>query len=153
MSEESKSKAVQAAAAVLNYKNRSSRMLYDKLLEKGIDAEDAEHAIERLRDFGYLNDSEYAQSVLRSGISKGWGRERIKRKMQEYKLTEDVIEQALEGYVADEDKLDSFILARAGDLSDPKERKRISDKLCRRGYSWEEIGAALRRCRGEIYED
>lgn len=153
MSEESKARALSTAAAVLNYKNRSSSMLRAKLLEKGIDAEDAEHAIERLRDFGYLDDMEYALSVLRGGMSKGWGKERIRRKMQEYKLDEGTIEAALDRYELDPDRLDSFIAANAGDLSDPAERKRISDKLFRRGYSWEEIGAALRRCREDIYED
>ena len=146
-------KALAAAAAVLNYKNRSSRKLYDKLLEKGIKPEDAEHAIERLRDFGYLDDGEYALTVLRSGMAKGWGKDRIRRKMQEEKLTEQVIEQALEQYTLDEDRLDSFIMSHSGDLSDPRERKKISDKLFRRGYSWEEIGAALRRCRIDSYED
>ena len=77
MSEESKAKALSTAAAVLNYKNRSSSMLRAKLLEKGIDAEDAEHAIERLRDFGYLDDMEYALSVLRGGMSKGWASRNI----------------------------------------------------------------------------
>ena len=146
-------KALAAAAAVLNYKNRSSRKLYDKLLEKGIKPEDAEHAIERLRDFGYLDDGEYALTVLRSGMAKGWGKDRIRRKMQEEKLTEQTIEQALEQYTLDEDRLDSFIMSHSGDLSDPRERKKISDKLFRRGYSWEEIGAALRRCRIDSYED
>ena len=150
---EQREKALSVAAAVLNYKNRSSRKLFDKLIEKGISPEDAEHAIERLRDFGYLDDGEYALSVLRPGMAKGWGRERIRRKMQEEKLDEQTIELALHNYTLDEDRLDSFIAAQGCDLSDPRERKKISDKLYRRGYSWEEIGAALRRCRADSYED
>ena len=97
MSEESKTKAVSVAAAVLNYKNRSSRMLYEKLLEKGIEPDDAEYAIERLRGFGYLNDSEYAASAVRYGVSKGWGKIRIRRKLSEYKpvLVGLIISQSL----------------------------------------------------------
>ena len=152
MSEESKTKAVSVAAAVLNYKNRSSRMLYEKLLEKGIEPDDAEYAIERLRGFGYLNDLEYASSAVRYGISKGWGKMRIRRKLLEYKLDEEIIEQALSDYVTDEDKLDRFIMQNVTDLSDRKEKKRITDKLARRGYSWEEIGEAMRRCSMEYEE-
>jgi regulatory protein len=152
MSEESKTKAVSVAAAVLNYKNRSSRMLYEKLLEKGIEPDDAEYAIERLRGFGYLNDLEYASSAVRYGISKGWGKMRIRRKLSEYKLDEEIIEQALSDYVTDEDKLDRFIMQNVTDLSDRKEKKRITDKLARRGYSWEEIGEAMRRCSMEYEE-
>ncbi|MBO5973976.1 MAG: RecX family transcriptional regulator, partial [Clostridia bacterium] len=84
---------------------------------------------------------------------KGCGRERIGRKMQEEKLDDQTIQLALQNYTLDEDRLDSFIAAQGCDLSDPRERKKISDKLFRRGYSWEEIGAALRRCRADSYED
>ena len=153
MSEDSRAKAVSVAAAVLNYKNRSSRMLYEKLLEKGIEPSDAEYAIERLRGFGYLNDEEYAASGVRYGMAKGWGKLRIRRKLMEYKLDEETIENALSCYRTDEDKLDRFIMQNLSDMSDRKEKKRITDKLLRRGYSWEEIGNAMRRCSMEYEED
>ena len=38
-----KKKALAVAANVLRYKNRSSEALYERLLEKGIDSEDAEY--------------------------------------------------------------------------------------------------------------
>ena len=153
MSEESRAKALSVAAAALNYKNRSSRMLQEKLLEKGIEPDDAEYAIERLRGFGYLNDSEYAASVVRSGVNKGWGKSRIRRKLIEYKLDEEIIQQALLSYETDEDRLDRFIMQNMTDLNDRKEKKRITDKLLRRGYSWEEIGTAMRRCSVEYEEE
>ena len=153
MSDDSRAKAVSVAAAVLNYKNRSSRMLYEKLLEKGIEPDDAEYAVERLRGFGYLNDGEYAASAVRYGMAKGWGKMRIRRKLAEYKLDEEIIEQALSDYETDEEWLDRFIMRNITDLSDRKEKKRITDKLARLGYSWEEIGAAMRRCSAEYEED
>ena len=49
--------------------------------------------------------------------------------------------------------LDQLIRKRCrGDLSDPKERKRVSDALVRRGFSWSEVKAALGRY-GEMIED
>lgn len=153
MSEESRAKALAVAAAALNYKNRSSCQLHDKLLEKGIEPEDAEYAIERLRGFGYLNDSEYAASVVRSGVNKGWGKVRIRRKLVECKLDEEIIEQALMDYETDEEKLDRFIMQNIKNLTDRKEKKKVTDKLFRRGYTWEEIGAAMRRCSMDYEED
>ena len=42
-----KKKALAVAANVLRYKKRSSEALYERLLEKGIDSEDAEYAVNR----------------------------------------------------------------------------------------------------------
>ena len=42
--------------------------------------------------------------------------------------------------------LDALIQKKCrGDLQDPKEIKRVSDGLLRRGFSWGEVRAALRR--------
>ena len=44
------------------------------------------------------------------------------------------------------------LLRKRGDLSDPKERRRASDALLRRGFSWEQVRAALGRY-AEMEED
>ena len=40
-----------------------------------------------------------------------------------------------------------------GRLPDEKEKKRLSDALLRRGYSWGEVRAGLNRLGAEIWED
>ena len=49
--------------------------------------------------------------------------------------------------------LDKLIQRRCrGDLSDPKERRRTSDALLRRGFSWGDVRSAMGRY-GEAAED
>ena len=48
--------------------------------------------------------------------------------------------------------MDSFIRSRLSDPSDPKQVKRVTDGLFRRGYSWSDIKNALERFR-ESYEE
>ena len=38
-------------------------------------------------------------------------------------------------------------------VSDPKELKKVSDALARRGYHWSEINEALGRCGAEVELD
>ena len=141
------------AAAILNYKNRSSQMLFDKLIEKEISPENAEYAVRKLTDYGYLNDAEYAASLVRSCMARGYGKMRIRRKLAENKLSEEIIEQALEGFKTDEDRLCAFISADCRDISDRKEREKTAGRLIRRGYSWEEVNSALRRVTEENGND
>ena len=63
--QQARDRALRTAANVLQYRQRSARALYDRLLEKGLEPELAEYAVERLQQLGYLNDAEYGR-LLRS---------------------------------------------------------------------------------------
>ena len=53
-----------------------------------------------------------------------------------------------------EEGMDAFLRKRLGGTApDPKDLKRASDALARRGYGWGEINAALRRYGAEIEEE
>ena len=59
METDSREKTLRMAANVLEYRHRSSRALYQRLLEKGAEEQDAAYAVARLQELGYLNDGEY----------------------------------------------------------------------------------------------
>ena len=146
MSEESRRKALDTAANVLQYKQRSAAALYDRLLEKGIAPDDAEYAVERLRELKYLDDGAYAALLARDLAARGYGKTRVRAALKEKKLGAEEIEQALESFEPNRDKLRAYIAAKlAGEESpDRKTVKKLSDGLFRRGFSWDEIRAALR---------
>lgn len=146
MSEESRRRALDTAANVLQYKQRSAAALYDRLVEKEIAPEDAEYAVARLRALGYLNDVSYAAAFARDLAARGYGRARVRAALREKKVAAEDIEQALEGFEPDREKLFAYISARLAEDPHPDRKtvKKISDGLFRRGFSWEEIRAALR---------
>ena len=146
MSDDSRAAALSRAAAILNYRNRSSRMLYDKMIEKGFSPEDSSYAVERLLELSYLNDAEFASSVVREYTRRGYGRERIERKLFEYKLSRETIEEALSGFQVSEEKLCGLFSSFCKDITDRKEREKAAAKLIRRGYNFAEVNAAVRTC-------
>ena len=136
--------ALKRAAAILNYKNRSSEALRLKLIEKDIPPEDAAFAVERLSELGYLNDGEYAASVVRACQRRGYGKERIKEKLRAEKLSEETVTEALAGVVTDADGLAAAYASLCRDMKDPKEREKTAQKLVRRGFTWSEVSAAAK---------
>lgn len=153
MSEQSRKKAVERAANVLSMRPFSCAGLYKRLLEKGIEAEDAAYAVERLHELRLLDDEQYARDLCRSGKSKGWGAGRVRQELRRKGVDENCIEAALEDFEPDGEKLRRFIHKRlGGEKPDRAALRRISDGLFRRGFSWDEIKEAINTCLEE-WED
>lgn len=151
MSEESRDRTLKQAAAILEYQNRSSQALYDRLLEKGAEAEDAAYAVARLQELGYLSDAQYGAMILRDLSARGYGKGRIRQKLREKKIDSSDAEQVLEGYTLNREALAALAAARLrGKPLDRRELKRTADALFRRGFSWSEIQDVLDEYRNQM---
>ena len=157
MSAESQEKVLNQAATLLEYQNRSCQALFERLLEKGADEQDAAYAVARLRELGYLDDTRYGALILRELTARGYGKARVRQKLREKKIEASVIETLLETYEPDREKLAALAASRLrGKQVDRRELKRTADALFRRGFSWSEIQDVLREFEmqaEEIYED
>ncbi len=154
--EEEEFEALRAAASKMNAKARALRMLgaramsrrelVDKLLEKGETPEDAAEAADYLEAVGYLNDAQYAASLVRHYTGRGYGPGRVRQELFRRGVPRELWEEALEELPEDTDTLDALIRRRLrGREADEKELKRLTDMLLRRGFSWSDIKAALHR--------
>lgn len=154
MSEQSQKKAVERAANVLSLRPYSCAGLYRRLVEKGVEPEDAAYAVERLAELRLLDDDQYARDLCRSGRSKGWGAARIRQELRRKGIDEECAERALAGFEPDSDKLMRFVRARLGDgKPDRAALRRVSDGLYRRGFSWDEINEAIGACLEEMEDE
>lgn len=157
MSVESREKVLSQAAALLEYQNRSSQALFERLLEKGAEEQDAAYAVARLRELGYLDDARYGALILRDLVARGYGKGRVRQKLREKKVEEGVIQALLETYETDRDKLAALAYARLrGKKLDRRVLKCTADALFRRGFSWGEIQDVLREYQEQaedIYDD
>lgn len=152
--EDSREKTLRMAANVLEYRHRSSRALFERLLEKGAEEQDAAWAVARLQELGYLNDGEYGKLLVRDLCGRGYGPARIRRYLREKKLEPPDIETAMEAYVLQPEKLERYLRARLPEgPPDRKALKRAADGLFRRGFSWEEIQTALREYSEQMEEE
>ena len=151
----SSSKALdrQKALEMLSRRPYSRRELKDKLLRRGTDEQSVDECISWLDEHGFLDDGEYAGAVARHYSAKGYGAGRVKTELRRRGIERELADETLAELPENTDKIDAYIARR---LSDPKDRdsvRKIGAALFRRGYSWEEIRAALRRFDSDTEED
>lgn len=148
--------ALQKSASASNTKARAANMiasrplskreLHKRLVQKGSDASDAEAAVEWLEELGAVNDKAYAEALVRHYAARGYGAARIREELHRRGVPRELWAAALEELPDSGETLDALIQKKCkGDLTDPKERKRVCDALLRRGFSWSEVRAALGR--------
>ncbi len=142
----SKWSARERALRLLGTRPLSRKELTDKLREKGVSAEDAEDAADYLKSVGYLDDARYAASLARHYAQKGYGPGRVRQELYRRGVPRELWEEALAELPEDTEAIDALVDRRLrGVRPDPKERKRLTDMLLRRGFSWDEIKNVLGR--------
>ena len=119
---------------------------------KGEDEETAAYCVDWLCERGFLDDESYAAAVARHYANKGYGAGRVKNELQRRGVERELWEDAIEQMPENEGKMDKFIAARLKDPQDREQVRKVSAALYRRGYSWEEIRAALRRFEAQTEE-
>ena len=151
----SSSKALdrQKALEILSRRPYSKQELKDKLLRRGTDEQSADECIDWLAERGFLDDGEYAGAVARHYSAKGYGAGRVKSELRRRGIERELADETLSELPENTEKLDAYIARRLSDPSDRDSVRKVSAALFRRGFSWEEIRAALRRFDKEIGED
>lgn len=140
------------AAEMIGRRPLSRKELLKKLGEKGVSPEDGETAADWLEELGALDDGEYAAAVVRYYSQRGYGRKKLESELFRRGVPREFWEAALLEAQPPEDGIDKFLRTklRGRDPGDPREIKRVSDALLRRGYSWGEIKDGLRRYGAEL---
>ena len=134
------------AAGMIGRRALSKSELQRRLIRGGAAEADAQAAADWLEDIGAVDDPAYAAAVVRDYGRRGYGPARIREELRRRGVPREFWEVALEELPDSEDILDDLIRKRCrGDLSDPREVKRLSDGLLRRGFSWSQVKEALSR--------
>jgi regulatory protein len=142
------------AASLAAEKAMSAGELRRKLCQKGADPEHARRAADRLLDLGVLDERAYAAMVVRHYAAKGYGRKRVEAELHRRELPRELWEEALEELPDSRERLDELVRKRLG--AGPVDRdglNKLTGSLLRRGYSWEEVRAAIARNRIDAPED
>ena len=101
MSEDKYRAALDMAAKQLSYRALSAKMLRDKLLAKGHDEEAADYALAWLTERSLLNDTLFAESVVRGYTRKGYGAARIRQELTRRGIDRDTAEAAMQTFSPD----------------------------------------------------
>ena len=114
-----------------------------------------EHAVRKLKSFGFLDDTSYAATAARTMRARGQSIRAIRAKL----ASKGVREDAISGILSQEDAEDRELTAahayakrrrlgpyRAGQTDDDRHRRDLA-ALCRAGYSYDVASAVLGRQR------
>lgn len=131
------------AASALSEKELSRR-----LVQKGASESDAQETVDWLRELRLLDDAQTARQLALSAAGRGYGASRIKNILYEKGIPRELWDEALADLPAPDGAIDQFLRQRLdGRTADDRTVKKAVDALMRRGHSWRDIQAGLRRYR------
>ena len=137
---------------MLAAKQRSVEELRERLLAgRGATSELVETVIERLREYGYLDDERFAQSYASLRIQqRPIGRQRLQRDLHLKKIDKQTVDAALDqvfDQTPEADLIDRAIAKRIRLRGRPRSReeaKKLFDHLLRQGFAFELVSEKVR---------
>jgi len=151
----------QRAGKLLAAKARSVEELRERLLEgRGATKAAVEAVIERLREYGYLDDAKFAHSFASLRVQqRPIGRQRLQRDLWMKKIDKQTADAALDlvfEATPEGDLIDRAIAKRVRLRGRPKTRadaKKLFDHLLRQGFAFELVSEKVRAVAKSKVED
>jgi regulatory protein len=142
----------QRAGKLLAAKQRSVEELRERLLEgRGATQTIVAEVIERLREYGYLDDARYAHSYAQLRVQqRPIGRQRLERDLRMKQIDKTTVDSALDSVFAEKPEtelIDRAIEKRLRLRGRPKNRaeaKKLFDHLLRQGFAFELVSEKVR---------
>jgi len=128
-----------------------------KYLERKEYCEEAiEYSVQKLKEYGYLNDETFAKTLVRDRMNaRKKGRNYIISDLKKYGIDNEIIQQITEEYDYDKEYENALKLAGKLLLKHKKEedlykrKQKISASMARAGYDWGTIQSALNEAEKE----
>jgi len=159
--------AFDKSAAWLAIQPRTEKEVRDYLKKKEYSPSEIDDAVEKLLEYGYVDDTAYGAAFIRRSAAKGWGRGKIDRSLTEKGISRTHMEAAWEqlaeetegepeaSYLFDEKKraLETAVKMtrqhlEEGKSLDEKFLARVGRHLAGRGYSADTVYFAVNKLRG-----
>ena len=143
-----------AAADLIGKRAMSRRDLERKLQDKGASEAEARYAAEWLEAIGAIDDTDYAALLVRHYGNLGYGPAYVRQKLYEKGIPRELWDEAMDALPNSAEHIGRFLERKLqGRLPDEKEKKRLTDALLRRGFSWSDVKAGWNRLGAEPWED
>lgn len=142
----------ECALTMLEYFDRTEKEMRQKLKDKEYTPEEIEETLCFLKEYGYVNDAEYAGRYIRVCSSKKSIRQ-IRCDLERKGVAKELIAAALgENPVDEEEQVRRFLVKkgyRPEERMEPDAYRKLMGALCRKGFSYEMI----RRVTGRMCEE
>jgi len=141
----------EAALVLLNYRMRSKKELRLRLIKKGYSSNMIDEAINELEKKGWIDDEKFGLAFSKDQISRNKiGPIALKYKLREFLDSIDLINQ-ISTKIYSEIEIESIILqllqkyTPSNINSDEKLRRRLINRLKRKGHYWQDIDEAINK--------
>lgn len=146
-------KALDYAIRILSIKDYSIYKMRMKLKERKFSSEDIETTIEKLLEYNYLREEEYARMRIKQLLVKGFSNSYILRKLEYEELTateSDIDAIREEQDLGSETQIDYLVEKKLRYKEIPQDfegkmklKKKVLTFLISKGYNFEEANSAL----------
>ena len=147
-------KAVDKCYDLLSRRDHSVKELKTKLL-RTVDEKNADKAIEKMIEYGYLDDEKYARNLVKYlAQSRNMSKNHIKQEMFKRGIPNEIINLVMEDYEFDNvsSVVDLIITKYRNKLNNEDGNKKVIASLMRKGFSYSDIKNAFYRIENEEYD-
>ncbi|MFR6023421.1 MAG: regulatory protein RecX [Oscillospiraceae bacterium] len=139
------------ALSLLERRDYGSEELCAKLVEKGVEPDEARAAVRYMVRVGFIDDERYAAMVVRHYAAKGYGVGRVREELRRRKLDRELWDAALAELPEPDETVDALLRAKLrGKAADRDTIRKAGAALVRRGFTWEAVKAATDRYLAEM---
>jgi len=138
---------LQRALGLLVRREHSRKELVRKLAVRGVEAEAARRAVNRLVAEGWQDDARFAEALLRTRANQGYGPIRVQAELGTHGLDREAVAAAMGAYEGDwlENARDLVRRRFGARVSEDRAlQRKAADFLLRRGFAAEHVRAATR---------
>lgn len=146
-------KAVDKCYDLLSRRDHSIKELRQKLI-RTVDEKNADRAIDKMIDYGYLDDEKYAENLVKYlSTAKNMSSNFIKQEMYKRGISPDIISNVLEDSEIDNVKsVTELILTKYRNKLNAEDGiKKVTASLMRKGFSYYDIRKAFENIENEEY--
>lgn len=141
-----------AATNLLSYRDRSTSELERRLLDKGFGDNVVKQTVNRMLEYGYLDDERFAKDLAQVQIERGKGRRAAQSALYKAGLPQELIEQAIDSvYNNEQSETEAAVLwlSRKPLPQTPADRQRLLRNLAGRGFGFDIAKEAIRQWEAE----
>lgn len=147
-------KAVDKCYDLLSRRDHSVKELKTKLL-RTVDEKNADKAIEKMLEYGYLDDEKYSRNLVKYlAQSRNMSKNHIKQEMFKRGIPNEIINLVMEDYEFDNisSVVDLIMTKYRNKLNNEDGNKKVIASLMRKGFSYSDIKNAFYRIENEEYD-
>ncbi len=136
------------ALKYLSYRPRSFKEIFDYLKKKEYPEDQIQKTLEKLKEYAFINDEEFAQQFAISHQRKGKSKLLISMELTQKGISREGARKVLGEIKSDIDSASEYIQKRLRQFERytfEEKNKKIAGRLRMRGYNWDTISEVLKK--------